>query len=184
MKTIHLATCMVSAVLATGCCSIIHGTSQEVPVNSVPSGAQVFHNGVPAGTTPALLDLKRKRHHVIRLEKAGYVPAEKTLSKSTSGWVAGNIVFGGLIGLAVDAVNGSFYNISPDAVDVVLLPDTQSAEPPPTGETPDAPEAGARQIPDPATAAVRLKQIAELHDSGILTDEEYEAKRETLIQSL
>ena len=150
-------------------------------MNSVPSGAKVFHNGVPAGTTPALLDLKRKRHHVIRLEKDGYDSAEKALSKSTSGWVAGNIVFGGLVGLAVDAIDGAIYNITPDAVDFSLVPSPRPAGVEPAGEESESLQT---RKPDSANAAARLKQISELHDSGILTDAEYETKRKALVQDL
>ena len=37
-----------------------------------------------------------------------------------SGWVWGNLVFGGLIGLAVDAVSGGLYNLPPDQMTGVM----------------------------------------------------------------
>lgn len=36
--------------------------------------------------------------------------------RNVSGWVWGNIVFGGIIGLAVDAISGGLYRLSPEQV--------------------------------------------------------------------
>ena len=56
----------------------------------------------------------------MRVELSGYQPFDMTLTRSVSGWVWGNIVFGGLIGLAVDAIDGAFYNLSPEQVSATL----------------------------------------------------------------
>ena len=50
----------------------------------------------------------------------GYHPYELTLTKKSNGWVWGNIVFGGLIGLVVDASTGSLYKLSPEQVNADL----------------------------------------------------------------
>lgn len=42
------------------------------------------------------------------------------INRMVSGWVAGNIVFGGLIGLAIDAASGGMYKLSPEQVDARL----------------------------------------------------------------
>lgn len=47
------------------------------------------------GTTPVIAKLERKQSHLVRLELDGYQPYETTLTKSVSGWVWGNLVFGG-----------------------------------------------------------------------------------------
>lgn len=47
---------------------------------------------------------------------AGYQPYETTLTKSVSGWVWGNLVFGGLPGLAIDAITGGLYKLSPEQI--------------------------------------------------------------------
>lgn len=56
----------------------------------------------------------------MRIELSGYQPFDMTLTRHVSGWVWGNIVFGGLIGLAVDAIDGAFYNLSPEQVSATL----------------------------------------------------------------
>ncbi len=43
----------------------------------------------------------------------GYTPYEITLHRNISGWFLGNILLGGIIGIAVDAVTGAIYTFSP-----------------------------------------------------------------------
>jgi len=109
------------SLLVVECATIIHGTRQSVSVNSVPSGAKVMVKGVHMATTPAVIELKRKESNLIlRFEKEGYEPVEIALNRSVDGWIAGNIIFGGLIGLAIDFIDGAAYKLSPSEVDAVL----------------------------------------------------------------
>jgi hypothetical protein len=39
------------------------------------------------------------------------------LTHSVSGWVWGNVAFGGLIGLAVDAASGGIYKLTPEQIE-------------------------------------------------------------------
>lgn len=103
----------VAALLSTGCASIMHGTSQDVGISSSPTNANVTVDKVAQGQTPVVAKLSRKDNHIVRLELDGYAPAEMTLTRSVSGWVWGNVVFGGLIGLAVDAISGGLYKLTP-----------------------------------------------------------------------
>jgi hypothetical protein len=102
------------------CSTIIHGSSQEVGVSSQPTGATVTVDGVSHGTTPVAARLRRKDLHKITVTMAGYQPFEIATTRGVSGWVWGNIVFGGLIGLAVDAISGGLYNVKPDQVSATL----------------------------------------------------------------
>src|SRR5690606_14191454 len=99
-------------LLLANCGTIMHGTTQGVSISSNPTNARVLVDGQPMGQTPATLDLKRKDNHTVRLELDGYQPYEVAISRGVSGWVAGNIIFGGLIGLAVDAISGGMYKLS------------------------------------------------------------------------
>lgn len=129
-------------VVLTGCASIIHGRYQTVAISSSPTGCSVTIDDIPFGVTPVSVDLRRKgpknadrtpahlpgtthrqpvrdpkrKTHLVRLEMEGYQPFEIMLNRRTSGWVWGNIVFGGFIGLAVDAATGGLYKIDPDTV--------------------------------------------------------------------
>jgi hypothetical protein len=75
------------------------------------------------GVTPVIADLKRKDNHVIRVTLEGYQPFEMALTRSVSGWVWGNLVFGGLPGLAIDAITGGLYKLSPEQVTAQLQHD-------------------------------------------------------------
>jgi hypothetical protein len=102
--------------LSYGCATIMQGSSQSIGISSTPTGASIAVNGMPYGSTPAVVSLSRKDHHIVRLDLDGYQPFEATLSRGVSGWVAGNIIFGGLIGLAVDAITGGMYKLTPDQI--------------------------------------------------------------------
>lgn len=111
----------LSLLLAnSSCATIINGTTQKVGISSRPSGASVVVDEQPRGKTPVFVDLTRKDTHVVRIEMPGYDSAEIPLTRQTSGWVWGNILFGGLIGLVVDAASGALYRLNPEAVDVQL----------------------------------------------------------------
>ena len=108
----------VAALLVSlaGCASIMHGTSQDVGLSSTPTNAKVTVDNKELGHTPVIAKLSRKDNHIVKMEIDGYQPFEATLTRKTSGWVWGNIVFGGLIGLAVDAGTGGMYQLTPEQV--------------------------------------------------------------------
>lgn len=108
-------------VTLIGCASIMHGTRQDLSVNSMPSGAKVFVRGVHMVTTPSVVELKRKDSDIVlRFEKDGYEPVEVALHRTMDGWVWGNVLFGGFVGLAVDFINGAAYKLTPAEVNAVL----------------------------------------------------------------
>jgi len=104
----------------------MHGASQEVGFSSNPSNARVFVDGVPVGRTPLNTKLSRNDNHIVKIELDGYMPYEATLTRSVSGWVWGNLVFGGLVGLVVDAVSGGIYKLTPDQIQGELREDVAS----------------------------------------------------------
>lgn len=108
----YSSTLFLCAVLV-GCGTIIHGGSQDVSVASSPSGAAVEIDGQDVGETPVTRALDRSDQHTITLDLDGYETESVVVEKDVSGWVLGNIVFGGLIGLVVDASTGGMYNLEP-----------------------------------------------------------------------
>ena len=98
-------------------------------VSSSPSGADVVVDGVDQGSTPVTVDLSRQDEHTVKLSLDGYQPHETIINRKVFGWVAGSIIFGGLIGgligLAVDAATGGMYKLSPEQVSAQL--DQQTA---------------------------------------------------------
>jgi hypothetical protein len=120
MKKENLVLLLVISILSSSCATIMLGTTQEVSISSNPTGALVTNNGLQLGKTPVVADLKRKGNHRIKIELEGYQPYEVMLSRSTSGWVFGNIIFGGIPGLIVDVVTGAMYILKPEQIQAEL----------------------------------------------------------------
>jgi len=80
---------------------------------------------MPFGQTPVIVPIERGTDHMVRMELTGYEDFDTTLVSSVSGWVWGNLAFGGPIGFVVDLASGGADKISPQQVSGVLLPDTQ-----------------------------------------------------------
>ncbi len=110
----------------SGCASIIHGTKQTVDFTSQPTGAHIFIDGTDHGVTPQSISLKRrgrlpgevkgKKEYQVKIELAGFYPYEIKIKREMDGWFIGNILFGGVIGIIVDASNGAMYKLSPNQI--------------------------------------------------------------------
>lgn len=124
MRKTALATLLGCSI---GCATIMHGSTQDISVNSTPSGASVVCDNKDAGKTPVMLSLKRGDPHTVKVTVPGYLPYELILTKNVSGWVVGNILFGGLIGLAVDAISGGLFYLTPEQVQAQLAQTPQQA---------------------------------------------------------
>jgi hypothetical protein len=103
-------------LVLNSCATIMHGTRQTVGIASNPTNAIVWVDKNYVGNTPIMVEMSRKDNHIVRIELDGYLPYEATFSKQVSGWVFGNIFFGGVIGLAVDAISGGLYMLTPDQI--------------------------------------------------------------------
>ncbi|MBI1953816.1 MAG: hypothetical protein HYS41_06820 [Candidatus Omnitrophica bacterium] len=121
-RFIRPTTLVLVAALLAGCASIIHGSQQSVRVMSSPSGAVVRVNlNSMATTTPGVLSLNRKEvGYVLTFEKQGYKPVEVSLRRTVDGWLFGNILFGGIVGIVIDFASGSAYKLTPDEVTMAL----------------------------------------------------------------
>lgn len=120
MKHKYLIPVFLFAVLTSSCGTIIHGSKQDISISSNPSSALVTINNQEIGKTPITTNLSRKDHHTVKIELAGYLPYETKLTRKVDGWIAGNIIFGGIIGLAVDAITGGMYKLTPDQIQAEL----------------------------------------------------------------
>lgn len=91
------------------------------------------------------------------------------------GWYVGNIIFGGLIGLLlVDPITGAMWKL-PDTAqgNLVIDPQYQAA-------VVEEKEAAEKK----KSAIGQLREIKDLYDNGILTEEEYEAKKAELLERI
>lgn len=106
----------IPLLFLTSCATIMHGSTQNLGISSNPSYANVWVDRQYVGETPITVCLKRNENHHIRVELDGYQPYEIICTKQMSGWVFGNVIFGGIIGLCVDAISGGIYRLTPEQV--------------------------------------------------------------------
>ena len=122
MKAICSSIVLLYGFAGSGCATVIHGTTQEIPVSSDPPGITLMVDGKSNFTTPANLLLSRDEPHILEFSLEGYHPEVVRLRSVMSAAVAGNAVLGGLIGWGVDAASGAQYRLVPTAVHVSLRP--------------------------------------------------------------
>lgn len=140
-----LALFVLIAAFSQGCATIMHGSTQQVTVNSTPMGANVLVDGGMHFKTPAAIMLSRKETHTIEISMDGYQTETVDIKRVLSGATAGNLLFGGLIGAAIDTSSGGAYRLEPEdiKIDLRAIPvETESepkvidAKPPPASEKP------------------------------------------------
>jgi hypothetical protein len=117
---VKLSFLVIFCIILSDCATIIHGTKQDIAFSSNPTGADVLINGVNKGRTPVTINLKRKEECNVKILLPGYLPYEINIIRKVDGWIAGNIIFGGLIGLIIDAADGAMYKLSPEQVNAEL----------------------------------------------------------------
>lgn len=113
---------LFAACLLTGCGAILHGTRQNIDVQSSPAGAKV--ETTPATgtyTTPTTLNLERKNSYVLTFTSPGYNPATYDLHNGVgTGTVIADVLLTGLVGVLVDGLTGAWYGLNPESANVTL----------------------------------------------------------------
>ena len=182
MRRVSAMLCICFVVLATGCASIVSKSIYPVQISSNPPGATVSVKDkvgaeVFTGTTPTTAMLEAGKsyfssaRYTLTFTKPGYDPATRVLDSSLDLWYLGNILFGGLIGmLIVDPITGDMWKL--DEFVSVTLPQAGGVVPAARTMAPAA--AGASLEED-------LAELKKLRDGGVLTDQEYQQKRQEII---
>lgn len=121
-------TALVGLALAcSACATIVGGTTQEVFIESEPAGAycKLDRQNATAGIvnpTPGRVGLSRSRENVIvSCTLAGFEQSDEVLVASFTGATVGNLLLGGLVGVAIDASSGA-NNKYPDRVMIIMTP--------------------------------------------------------------
>jgi hypothetical protein len=126
MRFVALGGLAAACVLLSACATITRGTNQDFMVESTPSQADVKLSTGQTCVTPCTLRLKRKSQFKVTISKDGYQTQEADVHGVVKGGgaagMAGNVIFGGLIGAGVDASNGSMMNLKPNPLQVTLVP--------------------------------------------------------------
>jgi S1-C subfamily serine protease len=112
--------------LLTGCASIIKGTSQSILITTPPTTEAYCILASSQGNwtvnTPGAVTISKSKENVtITCTKDGWQQAVASIPSEFEGWTVGNILFGGLIGVGVDAATGAINNY-PNAFQVPMTP--------------------------------------------------------------
>lgn len=113
---------IAGTIVCAGCATAINGANENIKIESIPPGANVSIDDINRGETPLEIELARGKLHRICFKKDGYVEATVLTTNTLNGWIFGNILFGGLIGIAVDISSGAAKNIEPNPVIGTLIP--------------------------------------------------------------
>jgi hypothetical protein len=117
---IRLFMAVALAVALGGCATLFKGSTQVLPVNSEPMGAEVFVDGVSVGRTPIQLRLAVNRSYTITVrDENGRERAVQVVNQIGAVWVVLNVL-GGLVPVIVDAATGAWFELQPGQVNVVL----------------------------------------------------------------
>jgi hypothetical protein len=108
------------------CATITRGPHDKLYVQSEPSGAEAKLSSGEKAITPAKFVKNRRESFSVTVSKPGYISqtvrVESKVSATGGTAMAGNIVAGGLVGMAVDAGTGALYSLYPNPVVVQLAP--------------------------------------------------------------
>lgn len=128
LTTKRAAICVASlAVLSiAGCGTLTRGHNEDVSIQTSPPGATVTTDTGMSCIGPCVLKVPRKQSFTATAHLDGYQDASMAVGSRISGGggvsMAGNAVFGGLIGGGVDIASGAMYDHFPNPVALVLTP--------------------------------------------------------------
>ena len=98
----------ITALTFMGCGSIM-GVKEMVNIDTNVDKAEILVNGVSVAEAPGAVVIKPK--DVVSLKKEGYRDQIVPIFTKFNSWVIGNIIFGGIPGLIIDAATGSLKAI-------------------------------------------------------------------------
>ncbi|MBN8648689.1 MAG: PEGA domain-containing protein [Caulobacterales bacterium] len=125
-----IGTCLIAGL--TGCATVTRGTTTAFNVETMPIGAKVtLSTGQTCEATPCTITMPRKDGFTVTITKPGYKTwtgnVESKMTKGGGAGLAGNILAGGVIGMGVDASNGSLKDLVPNPLKVTLTPEGAAA---------------------------------------------------------
>lgn len=126
MKSFFSTLILMLFSMFASCTSITRGTEDVLVIETSPSNAQVqLSNGMSCTSTPCALKMSRRSEVVLNITRKGCEPAivnvtHRTANAGAAG-LAGNVLLGGLVGLAVDGSTGASQDLVPNPVKVDLV---------------------------------------------------------------
>jgi len=117
---------VIGAYAVSGCATITRGSKDFFEIESEPTGASVsLSNGLNC-VTPCAMELPRKHPFTATFSLEGYKPltaevVPRQAGAGTAG-MAGNVIFGGLIGVVADSTTGAMKDLKPNPLIAKLAP--------------------------------------------------------------
>jgi hypothetical protein len=124
----RLIPALLLAAALPACGTITSGTSQSVSILTEPAGASctLTREGAVVGIvnpSPGTITVsKSSRDIAVRCLRAGHSPGVNIIPAQFQAMTAGNILLGGVIGLAIDAASGAISRY-PESTIIVLAPE-------------------------------------------------------------
>ena len=156
---------VAASLMLPACATITRGTSQKFNIDTTPTAADVELSTGQTCVSPCQLKLKRKNSFVVTAKKQGYEPAKAVVdSRVRGGGVAGgagNIIAGGIVGIAVDASSGAMNDLTPNPLHLTLKPVAAPAVvEAPVAPAVEAAPAAAAPAAEPAAAPAPVAEAA------------------------
>jgi hypothetical protein len=127
MTLYRVTTIIVAVLLVAGCATLAEGTTQTVAVDTPGAAGATCVLSSPrvtavSITTPGVAIVKKGRDAIaVQCTKDCYQPSAGVLNSNLTAAVAGNILIGGVIGLAIDAASGASHKYD-GTVSVAMTP--------------------------------------------------------------
>jgi hypothetical protein len=128
LRSIFTITALAGAVLSTGCASIVNGQNQSLSLKTNGADTEVVgakctlnsNKGTWYVTSPGSVTVQRSYNDLmVTCKKDGMEDGTGSVKSSTKAMAFGNIIFGGIIGAAVDTSTGAAYDY-PDLITIVM----------------------------------------------------------------
>lgn len=126
-KLCRLPVLMLALASLSACATITSGTDHTLLVETDPAGATCLlrRDGANIGAvnpTPSSIRISKSRHDItVNCEKADHEPTSRTVTAGFQAMTLGNVLIGGVVGLAADLASGAAITY-PESVEVVLWP--------------------------------------------------------------
>jgi len=143
MRILAAAAAVGLAMTLAGCATITRGTTNQVQIQSDPPGALARTSTGFSCTTPCTITVSRKDEFSVVFSKPGYrdetVDVKTQVAGAGAAGFAGNILFGGIIGMGADAATGATLEHVPNPVGVTLVPASRAPAAKPRPARPEGP---------------------------------------------
>lgn len=121
-----IPTALIVAMVLPGCASMVSGSTSKTSIETDPAGANCEfygHHYTHRGVAPLSVSLPAKAAPITIICAAeGYERSTVYLDTEADGWIFGNLLLGGAIGIMVDGASGA-GQMYPDRVSLALQPE-------------------------------------------------------------